>query len=276
MAIIEYCLFRIKFILPRQSSLLHYPVDRVGMFLDALDEKPESEGRRGYKWHIGNVRPFSRSAGYFAIGRTTRSTIEKFDEESGNFVEEELETSPYTHCVFDATIGFIGIAKKTSLSPTTEGIARRIEDLISRSSQIVENEIRVEVSAIPDPESFLRELGEAYRVSQFTATFHGPNPFDADEYFQRPLAVYLSAADGDRGKAQISGDDLNRDVLQSVTRSTAATGNEASAKVQRVRGAGPIKIHLRGSNVGMSYEEDLHDPVEVLEDLRKLYHRVRE
>lgn len=49
----------------------------------------------------------------------------------------------------------------------------------------------------PDPDSFLRELNEAYNVLQFSATFQRPNPFDADEFFQRPLAVYLSATGGD-------------------------------------------------------------------------------
>ncbi len=276
MAIVEYCLFRVKFVLPRQQSWLHYSVTRTEVFLASLEEKPDSQVRTGYRWHIGNVTLYSKTSGYFAIGRTTRSTIEKFDETTGNFIEEELETSPYTHCVFDAEVGFVGIAKKTSLSPTTDGIARRVEELLSRTTQIIENEIRVEVAAIPDPESFLREIDQAYRVLQFAATFHGPNPFDADEYFQKPLSAYLSAADGDRGRTQIDGDDLNREVIQAVTKSTAATGNEASAKVQRVRGARAVKIHLRGSTVGTSYEEEFHDPKQVLDDLRSLYHRVRE
>lgn len=276
MAVIEYTLFRVKFVLPRQQSWLHYHVTPAEIFLESLEEKPDSQVRRGYTWHIGNVALYSKTSGYFAIGRTTRSTIEKFDVQTGNFIEEELETSPYTHCVFDALIGFIGIAKKPSLSPTTEGIARRVEELLSRTTQVTENEIRVEIDAIPDPESFLREIDQAYRVLQFAATFHGPNPFDADEYFQKPLSVYLSAADGDRGRAQIDGNDLNREVVQAVTKSTAATGNEASAKIQRLRGARAVKIHLRGSALGASYEEDFHDPTQALEDLRGLYRRVRE
>jgi hypothetical protein len=263
-------------VLPKQSSWLHYHITRIEVFLAALKEKPGSEVRQGYKWHIGNVNLYTPSSGYFAIGRTTRSTVEKFDTETGNFVEEELETSPYTHCVFDADIGFIGIAKKPSLSPTSNGIARRVEDLLSRTTQVRENDIRVEVSLIPDPDSFLREIEQAYSVLQFSATFHAPNPFDADELFQKPLAVYLSAADGQRGKTQIDGDDLNREVLQSVTKSSAATGNEASAKIKRIRGARAVKIHLGGSALGTSYEEEMHDPKQALEDLKGLYRHVRE
>jgi hypothetical protein len=276
MATVEYCLFRVKFILPSQMSWLHYPIRPTDVFLASLEEKPDSQVRRGYLWHIGNIELFTQSSGYFAIGRTTRSTFEKFDESTGNFVVEELETSPYTHCVFDAAIGFIGIAKKPSLSPTTQGIARRVEEVLSRTSQVADNKIRVEISPIPDPESFLREIEAAYRLLQFTATFHGPNPFDADELFQKPLAVYLASADGTKGKTQIDGDDLNRQVVTAVTKSTAATGNEASARIKRVKGARANKIHLRGSTLGTSYDEALHDPKLALVDLRNLYQRVRE
>jgi len=187
----------------------------------------------------------------------------------------ETGSSPYTHCVFDAAIGFVGIARKPALSPTTRGISRRIEELLSRSKQVRENNIRVEIDAIPNPESFLAEIEQAYRVLRFAATFHGPNPFDADEYFQRPLSVYLARADGTKGKAQIEGNDLNREVIQAVTKSTAATGNEASAQVQRVKGGRKAKVSLKGSTIGSSYEK-LHDPKIALEDLRAAYQRVRQ
>jgi hypothetical protein len=235
MASIEYSLFRAKFIKPRQASFLHKELTPGDLFLQALEERPSAELRKGFLWHIGNIQYFSETTGYFAIGRTTNSTIEKFDEISGNFVEEELEQSPYTHCVFDARIGFIGIAKKLILSQTAKGVAARIEELLSTAKAIIENGVTVEVVPIPDPEDFLRALASAYRVFRFSATFRGPNPFDADEHFQKPLAVYLSAAGGEKGKAQIQGDDLNRDVLQEVTRSTAATGNEASARIMRAK-----------------------------------------
>ena len=276
MALVEYTLFRVSLLLPSQTSWFHYHVTRTEVFLASLEEKPDSQIRTGYTWHIGNVEIFTPDSGYFAIGRTTRSTIEKYDKQSGNFVEEDLETSPYTHCVFDANIGFVGIAKKPSLAPTTEGIARRLEELLSRTAQVRENNIEVEVAPIPDPDSFLKEIQQAYSVLQFTATFHRPNPIDADEIFQKPLAVYLASADGQRGRTQINGEDLNREVLTAVTKSTAATGNEASAKIKREKAARAVKIHLGGGTLGVSYEEELHEPKLALEDLKRLYTHVRE
>ncbi|MDD2659670.1 MAG: hypothetical protein PHY54_08325 [Methylococcales bacterium] len=275
MASIEYSLFRAKFIKPRQTSLLHTDLTPQDLFLQALIERPSGELRKGYIWHIGNIQYFSQTTGYFAVGRTTNSTIEKFDDSTGDFVKEELEESPYTHCVFDARIGFIGIARRASLAPTAKGIATSIEKLLSMSRVISENDISVEIAPIPDPEGFLLALASAYRVTRFSATFSGPNPFDADEHFQKPLSVYLSAANGEMGKAQIQGENLDRDVLQNVTRSTAATGNEASAKIMKSQSQKPITINLKGDPVKRSYDEEEHIPKTVLADLTNLYHRVR-
>lgn len=272
---IEYSLFRLKFIRSKQTSFLHKNITPEESMLSSIDEKPSAELRNGFNWHIGNVQMFDKKTGYFAVGRTTISTIEKFDEISGNFVEEELESSPYTHCVFNASIGFIGIAKKPNLSQTTKGIAGRLEQLLSLSSVVIGNEMTVEVRPIPDPEGFLNSVENAFRVFSFSATFRGPNPFDADEHFQRPLSVYLSAANGSKGRTTISGEDLDRAVLQEVTRSTAATGNEASARLQKSKNAKAITVNLRGDPLKRKYDEDSHNPQQVLADLTKLYNNVR-
>jgi hypothetical protein len=217
---------------------------------------------------------FSEFRGYFAIGRTTKATIEKFDERSRDFLEEELKTSPYTHCVFDAQIGIVGIARKSALAPTVKRIAERVQQVLSNSEVAGISNVSVEIAPIPDPEEFISAIATAYRVSRFAATFHGPNPFDADEYFQRPLSVYLQAAGGKKGRAEIKGDDLRRDVLQSVTRSTAGTGNEASATITKNEAQKSITIHLRGDPVKAGYNAEDHKPEVVIEDLVKLYYRL--
>lgn len=218
---------------------------------------------------------FSESTGCFAAGRTTISTIEKFDEESSNFVEEELEESPYTHCVFDATIGFVGIARKPNLSQTAKGIAARLEKLLSLAEVVARNGVLVEIRPIPDPDGFLKAIDAAFKVFRFSATFRGPNPFDADEHFQKPLSVYLNAAEGSKGRTTISGVDLNRHVLQEVTRSTAATGNEASARIQKSRRQKAITINLKGDPVKRKYDEHELQAEFVLADLTIQYRRVR-
>lgn len=275
MSTVEYSLFRVKMVRPRQTSFLYDDLSPRDLLLQAIREKPSSELRKGFHWHIGNIQMFNEFAGYFAAGRTTTSTIEKFDENTSNFIEEELEESPYTHCVFDAAVGFFGIAKKPNLSQTTKGIAARLEQLLSLAQVVKKNDVLVEIRPIPDPDGFLKAVETAFKVFTFSATFRGPNPFDADEHFQRPLSVYLNAAEGTKGKTTISGADLNRQVLQEVTRSTAATGNEASARIQKSKRHKAITINLRGDPVKRKYDEQEHQPEIVLADLAAQYRRVR-
>ena len=274
MASVEYSLFRANFIKSSLPTFFQINLSPEKLFLRAILERPSSAPKKGYIWHIGNVELFSRIAGQFAVGRTTRSTIEMFDAESGNFLEQEFETSPYTRCVFDAEIGIIGIANKVSLVPSVKQLALRIQDLLAHTEVVHSANTYVNVAPIPDPNDFVAILENAYRVSRFMATFHGPNPFDADELFQKPLSVYLSLAGGSKGKAQIQGEDLNRGVIQSVARSTAATGNEASATVKHEKGQRSTVVHLRGDAAKRRYDQEVKPEV-VLRDLQRLYKRVR-
>jgi hypothetical protein len=191
------------------------------------------------------------------------------------FWMRNLKPAPTRTAFLMRKIGILGIAHKSSLAPTVKGIAARVQQLLLRSKVVRASRVSVEIVPIPDPENFLLALDSAYRVPRFAATFHGPNPFDADELFQKPLSVYLKSAHGKKGRAQIEGEDLNREVLQSVTRSTAATGNDASATIQKSKSQKPVRIHLQGDAVKRRYTEEEHTPQAVLEDLEKLYVRVR-
>lgn len=274
MASIEYNLFRIKLIKSAQYALFSKDITPKDIFLDVLKARPTIEVRKGSTWHIGNVRHFPDDLGYFAVGRTTKTTNEKYDETTGDFLEEDIDTSPYTHCVFNARLGFIGIGKKAKLSPTTRGIATKIAALFASADIVRLNDISVEVAAIPNPEGFISALGAAYRVSAFTATFTGPNPFDADELFQRPLSVYLSEANGTKGRTQISGEDLDREVIQAVSRSTASTGNEASARIMRTSFGKRTTINLKGDPVKRTFDEEV-EPQQIAEELTKVYGNIR-
>jgi hypothetical protein len=275
MATIEYSLFRAKFIKPYQTLLFGEQASPSEIFLQAINERPSTEIREGYTWHIGNIKPFTSATGYFAVGRTTNATIETYDPNTGNFLDEELETSPYTHVVYDADIGFLAIARKTRLAPTAKAIASKIESLLSQTSTVLQNELTVEIPPIRDPKGFLKEIAAAYCVTRFAATFKGPNPFDADELFQKPLSVYLSAANGSDGKTQIKGSNLDKEVIQDVARSSAATGNEASARIMRKKTQPLVTIHLSGDPVKKTYDAADHDPQQVSMDMQELYHQIR-
>lgn len=276
MASTEFSLFRIKFIRPSQTSIFHGPDRPPGAYFKAaLADRPSREFRELYVWHIGNLEYFSENSGYFAVGRTSKSTVDLYDEETKNFVEIDHKESPYAHCLFDADLGIVVIAKNNELNQNVESVADKIEKLLSLNDEIFKNEIRVEISPIPDPEGFIKQLSSASVITRFTATFGGPNPFDADEFFQRPMAVYLESAKGVEGKTTIKGEDLSNETLVEVAKSTAATGNTASARIKRFKSSKPETIHLEGDPVKRRIELTKFNMQDILERFREIYHKIR-
>ena len=270
----EFYLYRVKFIKPTQLPLLFENRSAGDLFLAALQDKPELKVGNG-EWHIGNVEFLSDLAGSFAIGRTTETTVERFDTDSGNFVDELDDAAPYTNVVFDARLGLVGIAKKTRLAPNSSTIARRIKDLLATTSTAANSGVDVRVDQIPDPLGFIEKLRGAYAIRKFKAMFTGPNPVDADELFQKPLSVYAQQMGAESGTLEVVGEALNEEVAEAVTKSTAATGNTASARIIAGANRKATTIRMKGDAVSVTLNDDATTS-EVLERVQEEYTKVRE
>lgn len=270
----EYHLYRAKFIKPDQLPLLAENQSSMDIFLKSIHDKPEYTLSSGSEWHIGNVKLFDKFSGSFAVGRTTKTTVEKFDKESGDFIDELDDSGPYTVVIFDAMIGLIGIAKKSKLAPNAASIARRIKDLLSTTKTAIDTGVDIRIDIIPDPEDFIDKLRGAYSIRKFRATFTGPNPVDADELFQKPLSVYAQSMGASSGTLEVIGDALNEEVAESVAKSTAATGNTASARVVPSKGNKPQNIKMKGDAVVVTVAEEATN-TKVLEQMHQEYARVR-
>lgn len=270
----EYHLYRAKFIKPAQLPLFVKSKSSMELFLKSIHDKPEYTLSSGSEWHIGNVRMFDEFSGSFAVGRTTKTTVEKFDKETGDFVDELDDSGPYTVVIFDAKIGLLGIAKKSKLAPNASSIARRIKDLLLTTRVAIDSGIDIRVDVIPDPEDFLDKLRGAYSIRKFRATFTGPNPVDADELFQKPLSVYAQSMGASSGTLEVVGEALNEEVAESVAKSTAATGNTASARVIPNKGTKAKNIKMKGDAVVVAVENDATSS-QVLEQMHAEYMRVR-
>jgi hypothetical protein len=276
MAGTEFRLFRIKFIQPSQKRLFYDSKKTPGeYFLGALEERPSLQIRKPYRWHIGNLDYFSETSGSFAVGRTSKKTVDLYDEGTKNFIEVDHTESSFSFCLFDSELGILIVSRNSRLSQRAEVIADKIEKLLSLNSEIRLYEIRVEISPIPDPEGFIKQLSSASQVTRFTATFGGPNPFDADEYFQRPMSVYLASTDGEEGSTTIKGESLNNEALVDVAKSTAATGNKASARITRHTNSKPETIHLEGDPVKRNIDLTNHSLQDVLKQFLKVYRNIR-
>ncbi len=270
----EYHLYRAKFIKPAQLPLFVKSKSSMELFLESIHDKPEFTLSSGSEWHLGNVKMFDEVSGSFAVGRTTKTTVEKFDKETGDFIDELDDSGPYTVVIFDAKIGLLGIAKKSKLAPNASSIARRIKDLLLTARVAIESGIDVRVDVIPDPEDFLDKLRGAYSIRKFRATFTGPNPVDADELFQKPLSVYAQSMGASSGTLEVVGEALNEEVAESVAKSTAATGNTASARVIPNKGTKAKNIKMKGDAVVVVVEDNATSS-QVLEQMHAEYMRVR-
>lgn len=274
---IDFYLYRTKFFLPTQANLFNdNDLKREEILQRILKEKPSIELREGHNWHIGNVHRIDDAGGYFAVGRTTKSILEKYDKQSGNFVEEQLETSPYTHVIFDRSIGFVAIAKKTKLSLTAAGIASKLSKLFNASDFIIRNQIDVSLDPISDPYDFIDAVKTAYSIRSFEVTFTKSNPFDADEFFQKPMEKYLDAARGEKGKTAISGTDLDSETLIRMTQSVAATGNDAKASLKVSQNVRYSTKRLRGNPAYFPIAEEEFSHETALDEARHTYAKVRD
>lgn len=245
MQTVEYHLYRVKFIKPAQTPLFFTDMTPRQLFEKALAERPALQMRENNVWHIGNIEPITDDGGRFAVGRTTTTTVEKFDEETGNFTELRDEAGPYTYVYFDGRIGLLGIGKRTKVAADVESVARKIKKLLANTTVVTDHQVAVRVDLIPDPKSFLEKISNAYAVKSFMAEFTGPNPIDADEVFQKPMSYYCQQLGADQGSVSVKGESLNEDAIVSVAKSTAATGNSASAFIQTEQGARPNRISFR-------------------------------
>lgn len=275
MALVDFYLYRLKLFPPHQGSLFEERLSRPQAFRQVLQERPSAELRQGTYWHIGNLTFLDDIGGYFAIGRTTKSTHQTYDGHTKNFVEDVLESSPYTHVVFDSMIGFLAIAQKTRLAPTTYSVARNISNLFRGSELVQRSDVVVQIDPILDPSDFIESVRAAYSVRRFEVTFSRSNPFDADEFFQKPMEKYIEAANAEKGKSIVSGRDLDKETLVNVTKSVAASGNDAKAVMKYKEDSGYISKKLHSNPAHFSVPEQGFEKATALQESRRIYTRIR-
>lgn len=274
---LEFQLFRVRVYPSHQRDLFTKDRSRPEMLRETIESLPSGEFRRGLKWHIGNIAAIDGSSLYFRLGRTSTATLEIFDEDEGGFVDQEFETAPYTHAIVDVELEVCAIAKKSRLSPSQSGIARQFARLLNESAKAKEFQAVFEIDEVKDPEDFVAHLREAYSISKFWVTFSRPNAFDADHDFVKPFQRMVESSNGEKGKAELQGENLDAGTLEAVTRSAAATGDNACAWLKPSKQSRRIKKQLRGSSVNTS-QEDVADDMQrltLMNRVRELYRKVR-
>lgn len=262
---------------PKQQSLFGEDLSPTQLLTKAIRSRPSAEIRSGHTWHIGNTYEIDENGIYFALGRTTRTTIEKYDEEARDFTEEAFETAPYTNVVADLRAEVVAIGAKSRLSPTIRGIGRQLEKLLNSAPVVQGRNSDIKVLPLQDPSSFLELLHDAYVIESLSVTFGLPNPWDVNEDFQKPLQQTLRKANGSSGSAVLEGQQLDHSVIEEIARSTASTGDDAKARIRPTEGESPVTIQLKGNPVIVDGESSLDDGAlrDLLRRMRGVYLRLR-
>jgi hypothetical protein len=225
----------------------------------ALQEKGSVELRRGHKWHIGNLTHIDRDALFFALGRTTRSQLETFDESSGDFVDTTYENAPYTYALVDLHFQVCAIAAKLRLAKSPVGIANRLAQVLNLSRTAKDFELEFTIDAISDPAEFIELLDSAIRIRSFSIEFAPPNPWDAEKDFQQPMQRLLEATHSTSGKTSIKGDYLDKEPLKGLARAAAAAGDNAQAWLDLDESGHPVSRKLRNNPAKLLTDDDLRD-----------------
>jgi len=269
---LEFQLFRIRvlYTLPLFKDATKIPSEILKETVSAFSDVPFSKDAI---WRIGNVHPINEDGVYLRLGKTTKSTLEVFED--GSFRDQVFETAPYTHVVIDFNLEVCAIAKKPKLAPRTTTIARRFRLLLNRSDKARELGVEFEIDEISDPRDFIFYLNKAFAVSKFEVTFRRPNAWDANEDVIKPLQRVLDELGGEQGKTEIKGKELKTEILEELARSIASTGDEAAAWLQMKKGEKKVKKVLKENPVYLRYE-DLVDDETIRGFLARLKNRYSE
>lgn len=275
----QFQLFRVRVVRSSQGSL--FPAGSAFnpslLLADAIRQKPSTERRTGYTWHIGNVATVDANGLYFRIGRTTKATTSSYDEEQRDFVDIDTTDAPYTHVLCDAALEVCAIARNYDLAPDSESISKQLQRLLNLS-RTGSFDYEFEISVISDPSSFLADLRSAHAIKRFMVTFTRPNAWDVNEVFTKPLERFSEETGASKGKVEIKGKALDPIALEDVARSAAAKGDDAEATIQKSKNAKPKKRKLKGNPVTIKEDGDVKDDEQrkaVLSDVREAYGEVR-
>ena len=260
-----------------QGDFLRAPREPIDVITHAFRDKPTADVGSRSEWHLGNVEPIENDGIAFAMGRTMAVRSPQFDTVSHDFLEEEVMRAPFTIGVFDQRHQTCGIIRKSGVSKSSTEVAAKLSILLNAAPYARESNTRIVVDPVRDPVGFIQAVREAESVTRFSFTARRPNPHDVNRLIQRPAEEFTLAAGGDRARVEVEGDDLDRDLIEEVSKAVAAVGETAAANIRPTPGARTKRIHLSGNAVVEPVEHGAtHTLVgAILQRTREAYDRIR-
>lgn len=260
-----------------QGDLLRTTRDPVEVITRSFEYKPTTQVGRGSEWHIGNVTSIKDEAIGFAMGRTQAVTTPQFDATTHDFIEEEAMNAPFTLGVFDKQTQTCGIIRKTGVSQSTSEISRKLAKLLNSVPFALEANVEIVVEPIPNPTTFLEALRRSTAITRFSFTVTWPNPHDVDKLIQGPAKELTREAHGTKTTVEVEGENLNKDLVEDLTKAVAADGQDATANIRASKGAPSTRIYLKGTPLIEKVINQKNTPVTtlILEATRRAYRHIR-
>ncbi len=264
-------LFRLK-VFP---SMHNQHLTKSELLRQRIEATPTAELRSGYQWHIGNIEEVDECSVYFRVGRTTKTTLERFKD--GRFVDTEVEAAPSTGVLLDFELELCAIAAKSKLAPTVMGIAEKLNRLLNEGDPAPEYPIEFEIGDLKNPRGLIESLERAYQIESFWLTVTRPNLFDTEKDFIEPTEHTVEAIRAEKAKTTFSGTDMDKDKTADLARSVGASGDDAGATVRFSEGGPRERVAFSKSGVILTAEdlEDLRDRARAMREMREQYLEIR-
>lgn len=271
-------LFRVKLIRGDQLALEKENFTLAELFRKAIEEKPSLKLNSNSTWVIGNISYLDKKneTGTFNIGKKTTEVFPKYNETSKDFETFSEECGPNAKIYFNLKYEILGISRNSSLAKDEYTISDKLQKLLENTNAVKNAFKYIEITKVKNPETFISRLRSAYCINRFEVHFSGPNPFDADEYFHKPMSAYLNATGGKRGSTVVDGDSLNSETCAQMAKSVAATGNDASAKIKESSDDKFTTITMSKNGAKVFVPVDIeNDDRKIMKKIMNEYYRIR-
>lgn len=268
-------LFRIKFVRGDNLALETEELTPEQIFRNAIEEKPTIFLKANSVWLIGNIVYLdeAKKIGTFNIGKKRMDIVPKYNKD---FETELEENSPNCKIFFNLEYEILGITNKHELSVNEFSLADKIKQLLTNTSAVRNAFKYVEITKVKNPETFISRLRGAYCIKKFGVHFSGVNPFDADEFFHKPMSAYLDATAGTKGYTVVEGKSLNAETCAKMASSVAATGNDAYARLQDSSDDKIVTVSMSRNSAKIIIPDDIkEDDKKIIEMMMNYYYKVR-
>jgi hypothetical protein len=275
----EFYLFRLRVERPAQGRIFDEPdLPNAEVIRLAIEHQPTTKTRKDTVWALGNVEKIVDDDSYSAaLGKILRRDVERYDGDLKAFTQETSEEAPFTWVVFDVALQVCAIAVKYALGNPTQ-LGNALARLLTSTRPAQNRGMQITASQIKDPEEFVLLLRQADRIVKFEVTFKRPNPIDVDKDFHEPMERLLGETNGRDGKTSISGDNLEKEPLEAISNSAAATGDDAKARLKLPDINKIVTKHLRSNPATISTDDvsTIASLQSVVQKMRSVYRRIRE